>query len=43
MKATASKYVFEVFAQDVTIKNDWLSVYEDKLIEAKGAKKGLQF
>jgi hypothetical protein len=43
VKATASEYVFEIFAQDVRIKDNWRRAYEDKVREAKGAKKGLQF
>jgi len=43
VKASASKYVFEIFAQDLGIKEDWRKRYEEKVLEAKGAKKGLQF
>jgi hypothetical protein len=35
VKATASKYLLHIFAQDVSIKNEWLSVYRDKVAEAR--------
>jgi len=43
VKTSASEFVFEIFAQDLSIKDDWRKRYEDKVLEAKGAKKGLQF
>jgi hypothetical protein len=43
VKADATEFVFEIFAQDVRIKKDWRRVYSDKVTEAKGAKPGLQF
>jgi hypothetical protein len=43
VKASATEFVFEIFAQDVRIKNAWRPVYADKVAEARGAKPGLQF
>lgn len=43
VKASASEHVFEIFAQDLGIKDDWRKRYEEMVLEAKGAEKGLQF
>jgi hypothetical protein len=43
VKSSASEFVFEIFAQDLSIKDNWRKRYEDLVLEAKGGKKGLQF
>ena len=43
VKADATKFVFEIFAQDVRIKEAWRPVYHQKMGQEKGVKPGLQF
>jgi hypothetical protein len=43
VKADATKFVFEIFAQDVRIKEAWRPVYHEKMGKEKGVKPGLQF
>lgn len=43
VKANATEFVFEIFAQDVRIKKNWRPVYSEKVAEERGAKPGLQF
>jgi hypothetical protein len=43
VKADATEFVFEIFAQDVSIKKTWRPIYADKVAKEKGAKPGLQF
>jgi len=43
VKSNATEFVFEIFAQDVTIKKNWRPIYSEKVAEERGAKPGLQF
>lgn len=43
VKANATEFVFEIFAQDVRIKDEWRPVYAEKVAKERGAKPGLQF
>jgi hypothetical protein len=43
VKADATEFVFEIFAQDVSIKKAWRPMYADKVAKERGAKPGLQF
>jgi len=43
VKSNATEFVFEIFAQDVTIKKNWRPIYSEKVAKERGAKPGLQF